>query len=90
VVGFILARMKPMCKILNMGHVFVLLPDNHHFAFRRRLFTRFQELSSSGALFWPPRVSSSFGFQPNCPVCKSNLTVLRRILHLDLAKGNAK
>jgi hypothetical protein len=30
--------MKPMCKILNLGHVFVLLPDSHH-------FTRFQELS---------------------------------------------
>jgi hypothetical protein len=37
--------MKPMCKILNLGHVFALLPDSHHFTFRRRLFIRFQELS---------------------------------------------
>jgi hypothetical protein len=45
VIGFIVVRMKPMCKILNLGHVFALLPDSHHFAFRRSLFTRFQELS---------------------------------------------
>jgi hypothetical protein len=45
VVGFIMARMRPMYKTLNLGHVCALLPDSHHFTFRRRLFTRFQKLS---------------------------------------------
>jgi hypothetical protein len=33
VVGLIVAGIKPVCKILNLGYVFALLPDSHHFAF---------------------------------------------------------
>jgi hypothetical protein len=32
----------------------------------------------------------SITLPPHSPPCKGNLTILRRILHLDLAKGNTK